>query len=109
MADGKAGALFAANDNLVLLDELTNEFESDRGLVQFDFVIFGQGIDEIGGGYRLAHAILPSTALDEVIEQEGDDVIGLQESAVLVYDAEAIGVAVGGDSDMGFLLAHLLA
>ena len=109
MADGKTGALLAADDNFVLLNELADEFESNRGFVQLDFVKFGESVYEIGGSYRLAHAILPGTTFDKVIEQEGDDVIGLQESAVFVDDAEAIGVAIGGNSDVGFLLAHLFA
>ena len=69
----------------------------------------GDGVDQVGGGDRLGYAVLPAAALDQVIEQQGDDVVGLKEGAVGVDDAEAVGIAVGGNADVRPGLAHLLA
>ena len=49
VADGEAGALFPADGDLVLLDELADVLESHRGFVQFDAVMFGNGVDQVGG------------------------------------------------------------
>ena len=45
----------------------------------------------------LATPLLPAAGLDQVVEEERDDVVGLDEGAVGVDDAEAIRIAVGGD------------
>src|SRR5580698_11513418 len=72
-------------------------------------MMLSQGVDEVGGGDRFTDAVFPAASLDEIIEQESDDVIGLKESSVLVYDAEAVGVTIGGDADVGVGFAHFLA
>src|SRR5438067_2340299 len=57
---------------------------------------------------RFRHAVLPSSALHQIIAQQGDNVIGLKERSVFVDDTEAVGVAVSGDRDLRLGLAHLL-
>ncbi len=57
----------------------------------------------------LADAILPAAALHQVIEEQRDDVVRLEECAVGVDDAEAVGVSIGRDADLGPGFAHLLA
>src|SRR5207237_3917591 len=97
MADGNPGALFATDRNLILLDEFADVFEADRRLVQFDFMVPGQSVNQIRGSDRLSDTIFPSAAFDQVIEQQGDDVIWLQKGPVLVHDAEAVRINLGGD------------
>ena len=70
--------------------------------------MLGEGVDEIGGGHALGHAVPPAAGLDEVVEEQRDDVVGLDEGAVGVDDAEAVGVAVGGDAEGGADLLHFL-
>ena len=72
-------------------------------------VMLGNGIDQVGGRDRFGHAIFPAPAVHQVIEQQGDDVVGREESAVGVHDAEAVGVAVGGDADVRLGGSHLFA
>ncbi len=72
-------------------------------------VMFGHGIDQVGGGDGLGHAIFPATAFDQVVEQQGDDVVGSEESAVGVHNSEAVSIAVGGDADVRVGGAHLFA
>ena len=69
ITNGKSGALFSANANLVLLDQFADVFEADRRFVQLDFFFVGDGIDEVGGGNRLCHTVAPATALHQVIEE----------------------------------------
>src|SRR5712664_347735 len=72
-------------------------------------MMFGHGVDQVGGGYRLGHAIFPAAAFDQVVEQQGHDVVGGEESAVGVHDSEAVGVSVGGDTDVCLHCSHLFA
>ncbi len=70
-------------------------------------MVFGKGVDQVGGGDAFGHAVLPAARFDEVVEEQGDDVVGLDEGAVFVDDAEAVGVAVGGNADGRADLLHL--
>ena len=60
--------------------------------------MLGQGVDQVGGGHALGHAVAPAARFNQVIEQQRDDVVGLDERAIAIHDAEAVGVAVGGDA-----------
>ena len=106
-ADGEASAFFAADQDLVLLDEFANIFEANRGFVELDFVFFGKRVDEIGGRYGFADSVLPAARFDQVIEEQRDDVVGLEERAVFVDNAEAIGIAIGRDANSRAHFAHL--
>src|SRR3984893_14469571 len=107
MPNRQARALFPANRDLVLHDQLADVLESHRSLVQLHAVRLRQSVDQIGGGDRLGHSVLPAAALDQVIKEQGNHVIRLQEGSVGVDYAEAIGVAIGRDANLGLRLAHL--
>ena len=109
MADGQSGALFSSNGDFVLLDEFADVFESHRRFVEFHLVMFSKRIHHVGSRDRLTHSVFPAPAFDQIIEQQGDDLIGLKECTVFVHNAKAVGIAVGGDPDVGFHRAHLLA
>ena len=81
-------------------DEFADVFEADRGFIKRDLVVIGEGVDEVGGGDAFGDAVAPAAGFDEVVEEQGDDVVGLDEGAVLIDDAEAVGVAVGGDAEV---------
>ncbi len=107
MANGEAGAFFAADHDFVLLDEFADVFEADREFRAVDDVMMlGEGVDQVGGGYGFAYAVFPTAGFDEVIEKQRNDVIGLEEGSVLIDDAEAVGVAIGGNADVGVGVVH---
>ena len=70
-------------------------------------MIIGEGVDQVGGGHALGHAVAPAAGLDQIVEEQGDDVIRLDEGSVLVDNAEAVGVAIGGHGQVGARLPHL--
>ena len=70
-------------------------------------MVFGQRIDQIGGRHRFADAISPATAFDQVIEEESNEAVRLQETAVLVHDSKTVGITVGRDSDVRARFPHL--
>ena len=68
---------------------------------------FGQRVDQIRGCYRFGHAIFPAPALDQVVKQKRDHVVRLKKRPIGVDDAEAVGVAVGRNSNLCSRFAHL--
>src|SRR5262245_56517375 len=99
--DRQPCALFAADDNFVLLDQLAQILEAHRSFVQLHAMMFGQRVDQVGRRNGLAYAVFPPSAFHQIIEQDGDDVIGLDERTVFIHDAEAIGISVGRDAKPG--------
>jgi hypothetical protein len=79
-------------------DQLANVLEAHRRLVERHLVIIGQRVDQVGGGHALGHAVLPAARLHQIVEEQRDDVVGLDEGSVAVHDAEAVGIAVGGNA-----------
>ena len=65
-----------------------------------NLVSFRKGVDQVGRGNGLRHAVLPSAALDQVVKQQGDDIVRLNKCSVGIDYAEAIGVTIGRDPDV---------
>ena len=105
--DGEAGALFAADEDTVLLEKLANLLEAHRGLVELDLVFFGKRVDEIGGGNGLADSIFPAAGFDQVVKEQRNNVVGLEERTVLVGNPKTIGIAIGRDANCRADFAHL--
>src|SRR5207248_8763202 len=99
-------ALLATNRDLVLLDQLADVLESHWSLVEVEFVFLCDGVQHVSSGNRLSHTCAPAARFEQVIEEKSDHVIWLDEGAVSVNNAEAIGVAVGADADRGAGLFH---
>ena len=49
MTNGESGALFPADGDLVMLDQLADVFKTDGRLVQFHAMVLSQCIDQIRG------------------------------------------------------------
>ena len=107
--DGKTCTLLAADDDLVLGDQLADILEAHRSLEHLDAVHFRHRVDQVRSGDRTPDAAGHPLDPDQVVQEQGDDVVGLDEAAVAVHDAEAVRVAVGRDpqADLGVLLHQL--
>ena len=81
-ADGQAGAFFAAQGDFIFADELADIFEADGSLIGGLAVGFGDAIDHLRGGDAAAGGHFPAARLDQVVVDEGENVIGLNPSAV---------------------------
>src|SRR5438067_78002 len=109
LADRESRALFAANHNLVLFNQLPNVLEADWSFVQRNLVLFGERINQVGRRHRLSHAISPPAALHQIIEKQSNNIIRLHEGAVLIDNSKAVSIAIRRDSDARSDLAHLRA
>ena len=67
-----------------------------------------QGINQIRSRNRLAYPVLPPAAFHQIVEQQGDNVIGLKECAVLIDDPKPVCVSIRRDPNVGFVDPHLL-
>ena len=109
VANGQTGGFFPPDGDFVLLDQLANVFETHRSLVELDFVVGGHRVDQVRGRHGLANAVLPATCFHQVVEEQRNNVVRLQESAVGVNDAEPIRIPIRGDPDMGADAPHFHA
>src|SRR5712691_7247874 len=101
MTDRKSGALFAANRDLVLHNQLANVFESNRSLMQLHATRFGDRVDQVRRRHRLRDAILPSPGLHQVVEQQSDYIIGLQKSSIGIDNSKAIRITISRNAYVG--------
>src|SRR6185503_20413949 len=86
-ANGQPCALLAADGDLVLVDKLADELEAHGRFVQRNLEMVGERVDEVGGRDGLGHSVAPAARLHQIIEQQCDDVVWLDESAVAVHNA----------------------
>ena len=108
-ADREPGAFFAAHRDFVFADELADVFEADGSLISGLAVGFRGGVDHLRCGDAAGGGHFPAARFDEVVVDESEDVIGRDPGAVAIDDAEAIGVAVGGEARGGFGFFHGVA
>ncbi len=84
--------------NLVFADELADVLEADRGLKHGLAVKFRDGVDHLRGRHAARRGHFPAAGFHQVVVDEREDEIGLDPGSVAIDDAEAIGVAVGGQA-----------
>ena len=65
-----------------------------------------QGVEEVGRGHAPRDATLPAAVAEQVPQHERQDRVRREHRPVPVHDAEAVGVAVGGESEVRLPLAH---
>jgi len=70
---------------------------------------FGQSIDQVGRRDRLANTVLPAAALDQIVEQQGDDIVRLKKGPIRVENAKAVRIAVRRNPDLRPGFTHLPA
>ena len=102
-ANGEAGALFASERDGVFQNQLADVLEADRRLVNFAAVFGGDGVEQMRSGHAARGIQLPAAAFDEVVVKQAENVVGRNPGAVRVDDAEAVGVAIGGQADLRFM------
>src|SRR6185437_683094 len=107
-ANRHARAFFAAQRNLILFKIRTNILKSNRCFENRHIVMLRDCVKKMRGGDAARDAKLPAARLDKVVEDERENMIRRKEGAVAIENAEAIGIAVGGESRAGFSLLERL-
>ena len=91
---GEAFALLAHHDHLVVGDILPQVLEAHLGDVYRAVIPGGDPVQQVGGGHAAGHAPVPAPGLDEIIEEQAQDGIGIPIHPGGVHNPEAVGVGV---------------
>src|SRR6202795_3150854 len=98
--DRQASALLAAQHDLSLGDEIAQVFEADLRLIHRDRLVPGHRIHQMACGHRSRDASTSPAGLDQVLKEEGQDIVRFDEAAVPIEDAVSIGIAVRSQPEM---------
>ena len=104
-AHGVAAALLAGYQGVHLHHLRAEELEAHRRLVDRHAVQLAQALHHVCRGDRLDDRPAQASHLQEVVGEEAEDLELGQEASLFVEDAQAVGVAVGGQADVGRLAA----
>ncbi len=99
-ADRQPRALFSTESDFVFTDQLADVLEAHGSLIGGLTMRFGGGVHHLGGSNAASCREIPAAGLDDVVIDEGKNEIGLNPGAIGVDDAEAIGIAIGGQPDI---------
>src|SRR5271156_3962979 len=94
-----ARLLAAYQDVLVRVEhQVGDEFEADAVFIEFAAMFSADAVDHAGGVEGAGDVAWPFLALQQPTQQDGEDLMRIDEVAVFVDRAKAIGVAIGDES-----------
>ncbi len=102
-ADADAAGLFAADQDLLREHEVADVLEADAVLVQFAAVFGGDAVQHFGGVEGAGDVAGPAFVLEQPLENDGEDLVRVDDVAVLVDGADAVGVAIGDEAGVAVL------
>ena len=102
--EADAAGLFAAHDDLALEHVVADKLEADAVLDEFAAVLLADAVEHFGGIEGAGDGAGPAFAAQHPGEQDGEDLVRVDEVAVLVGSADAVGVAVGAEAGMAMVL-----
>ena len=97
-ADADAARFLAADEDVLLEHEVADVLEADAVLVQLAAVPGGDAVEHERGVEGAGDVAGPAFAFEQPLEQDGEDLVCVDDVAVLVYRADAVGVAIGDEA-----------
>src|SRR3984957_5301496 len=104
-----AAAFLAAEENVAFEHAVANVFEADRGFPDFAAEFRGDLVDHFGGGKSFGDFAGKLTGTGEMPEQDGENLVRIDERAIAIDCADAVGVAVEAKTRVVFSFDHGLA
>lgn len=101
-ADGEASGGFAADDCVGFGHLGGDVFEADGDFIAFLAEFLRYLVEHVGGADVADDGALPAFIFYQVVVEEHHDVVGVKEFSFVVNDAKAVGIAVGGYTDVAF-------
>ena len=108
-AGADAAAFFAADQDVLLEHELADVFEADGDFVELAAEFGGELVDELGDGESFGDVAGEIAGSGEVPDEQGENLVRIDERAVAIDGADAVAVAVGAEAGVVFSGAHGLA
>ena len=107
-AEGIAAALLAADQGVGFEHLWGDIFEADAGLVDRNVIEHSQFVEHGGGGDGLDDRAALAAHFEQVVSQQGENAQLVDELAPLIAHPNPVGVAVGDDQHIGFLIQRRL-
>ena len=96
--EADAAGFLAPHDDLLGLHEIDDVFEADAVLVDGAAVPGADAVEHFGGVEGAGHVAGPAFVFEHPTEEDREDFVRVDEVAVLVGGADAVGVAVGAEA-----------
>src|SRR6185437_7935454 len=90
----------------IFSQQWTHGFETYRSFIHSDSMHLCDRIDQVCGGHAPRGAQLVSARLEQIVKAKPQDMIGRNEPAITVYNAETVGITVGCQSCKSAFLSH---
>src|SRR3954454_9278141 len=100
--DADPAGLLATDKDVVFEHEIAHVLESDAVLIERLIVLGGDPVQHFGRVERACDSTGPSFALKQPAQQDGKNLMRVNEIAVFIYGAESISIAIGYKSCLTF-------
>ena len=104
-----AAGLFAAHDDFALEHVVADILEADAVLDELAAVFRADAVEHLGGVEGACDGAGPAFAAQNPAQQHGIDFVRVDEVAIFIGRADAVGVAVGAEAGVAFVLDDRLA
>src|SRR5439155_2040014 len=107
-ARADAAALLTANQNILFEHQFTDIFEADGHFVQLSTEFGGKFVDELGDRESFGNVARKIPRPGKMPDQQRDNLVGIDESAGAVNDADAVAIAISAETHVIFAPEHTL-
>src|SRR2546429_4308121 len=98
-ARADAAALLTANQNILFEHQFTDIFEADVHFVQLSTEFGGKFVDELGDRESFGNVARKIPRPGKMPDQQRENLVGIDESAGAVNDADAVAIAISAETD----------
>src|ERR1700756_2192740 len=106
--DADAARLLAADEDVVLQHKIADVFEADAMLIKRLIVLSGDTIQHLGGVESTCYAASPALSFQQPSQQDGKNLVGIDEVTVFIYGTETIRVTIRHQASLTFLCDNRL-
>jgi len=90
----QATAFFPADDDRLALHQCADVFEAHRRLVHLHTQLSRHGVHQMTGRNRAHHRARPLAVSGQMIQREGEHLVGVDKRPVVVDDSKSVGIRI---------------
>src|SRR6516162_377323 len=95
-----AARFFTADEDVAIQHEIADVFETDAAFMQLTTVFCGDAVEHAGCIESPDDIALPSSSLQDPLQDDGVTLVRIDEAAVFSHRAEAVSVTIGRQAGM---------
>ena len=104
--EADAARFLAAHHDFALQHVVADELEADAVFEQFAAVLFANAVEHFGGVEGAGDGAGPAFAAQNPAQQHGEDLVRIDEVAVFIRGADAVGIAIGAQAGVAAVGNH---